>query len=251
MFFNINPLDIINFVLINTVCFSLITGCICLILKSKCYSTRLFTKRNVNILITTVTFAVIIRYGYHHVLTKYNLYELYEYLPYIISFLMFSNLPITLSALPVNANVPDINSTTQQGSGVANNAGTGNNPTPFVAGVATYENPGIAENDLRDVASKRHTSGRIKRIASEYVSTFSVADNNLAIDSMTSKIMRTSTDLSVLQARFNAVEHAMLRHVIKQSPPGLYNFSSGTGSIQFNNIKCDMPLLQLLSTFRR
>lgn len=251
--YGVNPLDPVNFVILNTVCFSFVIGSISLLIKSKFNNTEYFTRENMRKLLTIIIYSVIIKYSYNYMLSEYDLSKLGEYLVEIIPVLaittqLFSdpgNNPSSLDTLSAN--------NTQQGSVHASqdNTVTSHNPnTPVVPTQYQYENSRIGYDDKMPVPPGKHTVTRIKQLSTDIIPHFSTRDHNGAIDSLKAKIQCTRTDLSVVYANLNSVEHAMLRCIVKESP-NTNGFSNAAGSIHFHRIKCDMEILQLADSFKK
>jgi hypothetical protein len=113
-----------------------------------------------------------------------------------------------------------------------------------------YEHPYIKDSDKTPVPAGRHNSDRIKLLTKEIVPFMSDNDHNGTINHLMSKIQSTRTDLSVIHAELNSVEHAMLKYLLKQSP-NTHGFLTASGSINYKNVKCDIMVLQLADAFKK
>jgi len=71
--YGVKPLDPINFIMLNTACFSFVIGSICLLIKSKLNNTEYFTRQNMRKLLTIIIYSVNIKYSYNNMLSVYDL----------------------------------------------------------------------------------------------------------------------------------------------------------------------------------
>jgi hypothetical protein len=243
--FDINPIDSLNFVMINTACFSCTMGIISLSIRNKFNNSDIFTIKNLSELFLIILSSLILRYTLHYILTECNLSTLTQYLKEIIY--IYTIITISLSSTADNL-----------GGTTGNNIQETSTQSPSTEGISTtntntevmYEHPYIKDSDKTPVPAGRHNSDRIKLLTKEIVPFMSDNDHNGTINHLMSKIQSTRTDLSVIHAELNSVEHAMLKYLLKQSP-NTHGFLTASGSINYKNVKCDIMVLQLADAFKK
>lgn len=243
--FNINPIDSLNFVMINTACFSCVMGIISLLIRNKFNNSDIFTKKNLGELLLIILSSLILRYTLHYILTECNLSTLTQYLKDIIYIYTIITISLSSSADNLGGLTGNNIQETPMQSPSTEGISTANTNTEV-----TYEHPYIKDSDKTPVPAGRHNSDRIKLLTKEIVPFMSDNDHNGTINGLMSKIQNTRTDLSVIYAELNSVEHAMLKYLLKQSP-NAQGFLTASGSINYKNVKCDIMVLQLADAFKK